>query len=295
MKKHLTLFSLFFVALCINAQVIPNGDFENWTNGNPDSWATYNDLAPLLGIFSAPVTQETPAPSGNSYLKAVSRYSPVSAFNFPGLAILGNLDPFTGAGSMGVPFTQTPTLFSGAYKHEMVASTDSMLIVCQLTKWDAVNNTQITVGTAFVFNFFTSVTNWTNFSTPIIYQTTDTPDSLSVTVVSIGEDGAAVSVDNLGFNTNGIGVNEMQTTENSVTLFPNPAVDQTVLNLVGVQEHLAQGVKIEIIDLTGRVVETHSSVRNQLFQLNTSNLDSGKYLIRISNSKISICKSLIKQ
>jgi hypothetical protein len=295
MKKHLTLLTLCFVALFMNAQTIPNGDFENWTNGNPDSWATYNDLAPLLGIFSSPVTQESPAPSGSSYLKAVSRYSPVSAYNFPGLAYLGNIDPFTGTGTMGVPFTQTPTHFSGAYKHEMVASTDSMFIVCQLTKWDAVNNTQIPVGNAVIFNFFNSVTNWTNFSTPIVYQTTDTPDSLSVTIVSLGEDGAAVSVDNLGFSSSGVAVNDLQLAENSIVLFPNPATDQTLLNLSGIEKHLAQGVKIEVIDLTGRIVETHLSVRNRLFQLNTSNLESGKYLIRISNSEMTICKSLIKR
>ena len=64
MKKILSFFSLLILAASISAQTIPNGDFENWTAGSPDSWATYNDLAALIGINPAPVTQESPAPSG---------------------------------------------------------------------------------------------------------------------------------------------------------------------------------------------------------------------------------------
>ncbi|MFA9220758.1 MAG: T9SS type A sorting domain-containing protein, partial [Sediminibacterium sp.] len=280
MKKILTFFSLIILAASMSAQTIPNGDFENWTAGSPDSWATYNDLAALIGINPAPVTQESPAPSGNSYLKAVSRFSILAGDNFPGLALLGNADPISGTGSNGVPFTQTPIFFSGVYKHETVSPNDTMLIVCQLSKWDPITNSQIAVGTALAFNFGTSVSNWTNFSLPIQYQTTDTPDSLSIIVASIGGDGAAVSVDNLAFSATSIGVNNIQLTEKSINLFPNPASSQTLLDLNAIEEQLALGVKIEVIDLTGRVVETHLSVRNRIFKLNTSNLDAGKYLVR---------------
>lgn len=285
---------MIMFAIGIGAQTIPNGDFENWTNGNPDSWVTYNDLAPLIGITSAPVTQESPAPSGNSYLKAVARFSAISG-NLPGLAFLGNADLLTGTGSIGIPFTQTPAYFSGSFKHEVVTPNDSMLIVCQLTKWDPINNTQIVVGQAVVFNFGISVSNWNNFSSQIVYATADTPDTLSVAIASIGADGAAVSVDQLAFSATANSVNEIQPSESSVALFPNPANDHALLNLSGIEENLSQGLKIEVIDLTGRIVETHLSVRNPLFELNTSNLESGKYVIRISNSNITICKSLVKQ
>jgi len=295
MKKILSFFSLLILAASISAQTIPNGDFENWTGGNPNSWATYNDLAALIGITSPPVTQQSPAPSGNSYLKAVARYSILAGTNLPGLALLGNANPITGTGSNGVPFTQTPLFFSGVFKHETVSPNDSMLIVCQLTKWDPITNTQTIVGAAFEYNFGTTVSNWTNFSLPIQYQSADTPDSLSIIIASIGEDGAAVSVDNLAFSTTGIGVSNIQLTEKSITMFPNPASSQTLLDLSAIEDQFAQGVKIEVIDLTGRTVETHLNVRNRFFQLNTSNLESGKYLVRISNSNLSICKTLIKQ
>jgi hypothetical protein len=295
MKKHLSFLAVLCFALSMNAQVIPNGDFENWTGGSPDSWATYNNVAALMGIVPAPVTQESPAPSGNYYLKAVSRNSPITGGNLPGIALLGNADAVAGTGSIGIPFTQTPAFFSGEFKHEMVASTDSMLILCQLTKWDAVNNTQIVVGEAVVVNFLTSVTSWTSFSNPITYLTADAPDSLTIGVVSIGGDGAAVSVDNFAFSATSIGVNNIQLTEKAINLFPNPASSQTLLDLSAIDEQLALGVKVEVIDITGRVVETHLSVRNRLYQLNTCNLEAGKYIVRISNSNMSICKTLVKQ
>lgn len=294
MKKHLSLFTMILFAISVGAQTIPNGDFENWTNGNPDSWVTYNDLAPLMGITPAPVTQESPAPNGNSYLKAVARVGALSG-NLPGIAFLGDANLLTGTGSIGIPFTQTPAYFSGTFKHEVVTPTDSMLIVCQLTKWDAVNNTQILVGQAVVFNFGISVSNWNNFSSQIVYQTSDTPDTLSVAIASIGGDGAAVSVDHLAFGATANSVSEINSSESAIALFPNPANDRAFLNLKGIEEQLSQGVKIEVIDLTGRIVETHLSVRNPLFELNTSNLESGKYLIRISNATLTICKSLVKQ
>ena len=295
MKKILSFFSLLILAASMSAQTIPNGDFENWTGGAPDSWATYNDLAAIIGINPAPVTQESPAPSGNSYLKAVSRFSILAGDNLPAFALLGNANPLTGTGSNGVPFTQTPVFFSGVFKHETVSPNDTMLIVCQLTKWDPITNSQNVVGAAINYNFGTPVSNWTNFSLPIQYLTTDTPDSLSIIVASIGGDGAAVSVDNFAFSTTGIGVNNIQLTEKSITMFPNPSSNQTLLDLSAIEDQFAQGVKIEVIDLTGRIVETHLTVRNRFFQLNTSNLESGKYLVRISNSNLSICKTLIKQ
>lgn len=295
MKKHLTLFTLFLVSIYINAQTIPNGNFENWTAGNPDMWSTYNDLGALLGLNPLPVTQESPAPSGNFYLKATVRFSSFAGENIPGLAILGNTDLINGTGAMGIPFIETPAYFTGIFKHDMVTATDSMIIGCQLTKWDPITNSQILVGGIVGYNFINSVSQWTPFSYPIQYESTETPDTLTIVIASLGGDGAAVSVDNLGFSSNGIGLNELQTAENSVTLFPNPAVDRTILNLTGIQEDLAQGLKIEVIDLTGRIVETHLSVRNPLFELNTSNLESGKYVIRITNSNITVCKSLVKQ
>ena len=293
--KNLILIAALCFTIGTQAQVIPNGDFENWTNGNPDSWSTYNDLATLLGIVPAPVTQETPAPSGNYYLKATSRFSFLAGDNIPGVALLGNADFVNATGSIGIPFTQTPAFFSGVFKHEIVSPTDSMIIVCQLTKWDPVSSSQISIGAAFGFNFGNSVSNWTNFSYPIQYESTELPDSLSIGVVSIGEDGASVSIDNLAFSSNGVGIEINPLLETSVSVYPNPCKNECFLDLSGIEALLNRGVKVEIIDMNGQVIEAYSQVKTPLLSLNTSNLSSGKYIVRISNSYLRLNKTFIKQ
>ena len=293
--KNLILIAALCFTIGTQAQVIPNGDFENWTNGNPDSWSTYNDLATLLGIVPAPVTQETPAPSGNSYLKATSRFSFLAGDNIPGVALLGNADFVNATGSIGIPFTQTPAFFSGVFKHEIVSPTDSMIIVCQLTKWDPESSSQISIGAAFGFNFGNSVSNWTNFSYPIQYESTELPDSLSIGVVSIGEDGASVSIDNLAFSSNGVGIEINPLLETSVSVYPNPCKNECFLDLSGIEALLNRGVKVEIIDMNGQVIETYSQVKTPLLSLNTSNFSSGKYIVRISNSYLRLNKTFIKQ
>jgi hypothetical protein len=49
MKTKFTLFAALLIAAVANAQQLNNAGFENWTNGNPDSWATWESTigAPL--------------------------------------------------------------------------------------------------------------------------------------------------------------------------------------------------------------------------------------------------------
>ena len=42
MKKLYTFFLALVCALMLNAQNVPNGGFENWTEGEPDEWTTSN-------------------------------------------------------------------------------------------------------------------------------------------------------------------------------------------------------------------------------------------------------------
>jgi hypothetical protein len=61
MKKTLTpvLLILLTVPLAPLFAQVPNGGFENWTNGDPDGWLTNN-----IATFAYPVAQGTPPYSG---------------------------------------------------------------------------------------------------------------------------------------------------------------------------------------------------------------------------------------
>jgi len=67
MTTKSTLLSVFIIALTGTLELcaqVPNGGFENWTSGNPDSWLVNN----VVG-FGVPVTQVTPSYSGSYALK----------------------------------------------------------------------------------------------------------------------------------------------------------------------------------------------------------------------------------
>ena len=69
MKKITTTAVLLLLAVWSNAQAIPNGGFEAWTNNiiyeDPNEWTTLN----FFSAFGLPVTVSsgTPAPEGSKY------------------------------------------------------------------------------------------------------------------------------------------------------------------------------------------------------------------------------------
>ena len=68
MKKFTTLLILFiFIAYTANAQLIPNNDFENWTNNKLDNWDISNFTT--AGTNFTTVTQSTDAISGEFAVK----------------------------------------------------------------------------------------------------------------------------------------------------------------------------------------------------------------------------------
>jgi len=79
MKKTLLLILFGMTANTLFAQhVFPNFSFENWTNGEADSWNSNN----VAGV-TVPVTQSTDAHSGNSAVKGeVTNFNGWTAPNF---------------------------------------------------------------------------------------------------------------------------------------------------------------------------------------------------------------------
>lgn len=75
-----------------------------------------------------------------------------------------------------------------------------------------------------------------------------------------------------------------------VTLFPNPA--NSIIHLQS--DHFIQGV--DIIDLTGKVIQSANAVHDMATTVNIANLSSGIYFVRIIfNSHNSVVKKLIKR
>lgn len=77
-----------------------------------------------------------------------------------------------------------------------------------------------------------------------------------------------------------------------VTLYPNPAAEQTTLDLTGLP---AGPCQVTVVDMTGRLVQAHTLAGDLAHVLTVGNLPSGAYVVLISNGKLKFVQRLIKQ
>ncbi|OGX90437.1 T9SS type A sorting domain-containing protein, partial [Hymenobacter coccineus] len=78
----------------------------------------------------------------------------------------------------------------------------------------------------------------------------------------------------------------------SVALYPNPATDQTTLDLTALP---AGQYQVQVFDLAGRLVQTHTLGGEQKHVLLISNLPSGAYIVLVANNNgLKFSQRLIK-
>jgi hypothetical protein len=78
----------------------------------------------------------------------------------------------------------------------------------------------------------------------------------------------------------------------NVTLYPNPVAEQTTLDLTTLP---AGTYQVAVVDMTGRVVQTHTLAGGLTHSLTVSTLPSGTYVVLISNGTLKFSKRLSKQ
>lgn len=172
--RHLLFFcvSLSLVFTQIILAQVPNGGFEQWTNGEPDGWFTNN--FPQLSLVT--VTQSSDAHNGTSSLKgeAISYNSNVF-YSLFGSGVLGG---------KGFPISERYANVSGFYKLNAIGG-DLFNVVAVMFK----NGQGIGVGGLQ----FQAAANYINFSLPIYYSNGQVPDSCQISI-TLGNDTASVHV-----------------------------------------------------------------------------------------------------
>jgi hypothetical protein len=287
MARGSFIMAILIMTTNVSAQMVPNGDFENWSNGEPQNWVTYNSISALMGLTTMPVVQLSPAPIGNYAIKMTCMYSESAADFIPGFAYLGNMNLLTGQGNIGVPFSETPIVYSGVYQHHVINPGDTAVIACVLSKWDASLSAQIEVASATMLTT-TEVSEWTDFSIPFVYNSTETPDTMSVYLYSFGGDGASLSVDQLSFGSS-IGIEEQSNEQ--VRLFPNPANDEVWVDLGFLR---GENIDVDVFDMSGQKVCQAQWKNDRVRNLNIHDLSSGYYMIVLRTKEEVFHKTFIK-
>lgn len=295
MKKQ-TFFTiaLMFAAAISNAQTqyVPNGTFENWSSPNgynePDDWGTLNSKTSTAGVYTA-----TRGGSVSDYYLKLTSTNVSGMGVIPGIAVSGMLDMNNFTAVSGYSFAEHPTSFSGKWQYMGGSGSDNGSILVYLTKWNTVMNKRDTVGYV-EHNLSGMAMSWANFSLPITYNSSATPDSCVITLNASGTNpavGSYLYVDNLNFSGITTGITE-NSTIGTFAIFPNPAQNQLNVNLSGLK---TEAQRMEIIDYAGKLLLSVSSNGTLTQTINIEDLAVGFYLLNIYTSKGVVNQKISKQ
>jgi hypothetical protein len=263
------------------AQNVPNADFETWTTQvthTPVGWQS--DFRPL----GSSVEQSSDAYSENYALKVQT------IFGNQGDTIGGYTETVSpdGSGFWGPDFAvnSRPTSLKGFFKFTP-ENGDTFRIMVNLFK----DGQQVGQGQ---FMSDDMVSTYTPFSAPIDYFAlpSGNPDSASISIATYVWDnypmprGESVAlIDNLSFDDFiYAGTDELLTSGNMVSLYPNPAEKNVYVRLDALKE---SPLSVSIINMLGKEVAVFplpaTRLGNDELQLDVSSLPAGTYMIRLQN------------
>ncbi len=266
MKKQITtllLFSAFF-ALKVNAQLIPNGDFENWTLTSGvnflDGWQT-SSAQPSDTISPTQITDNA---NGNSAILLQTRY-------------VNGAGVIQAIASINFPLSSKPMYFNGFYKSFRTGSGTAEIKATFKNNGTEIGTSLLTVNT--------NVNSYSTFSLPINYSSTLIPDEVIIYIASDGLMNKVLNnklwVDNLSFTSSPLSINETFGETNTISIFPNPASNELNIELKDNEEGT-----LKIINIFGEIVlEQYITFGESLIEIDY--LTSGVYLLEatIENKK----------
>lgn len=298
MKKLRLLLSMAALLPAAAFAQIPNAGFENWTSmasgaySNPDGWGTLNNSTYPLGVYTA--TIGTPGVTGANYLKLTSKTAGPSVVN--GVAVSGVLDSTTMKPKSGFAFNQQPASLNGKYQH-MIFGSSQGYIKATLTAWNSTLSKRDTVAIALQ-NLTGMAMSWTTFTVNFNYLSSTMPDSCMIELHASGSaptNNDYLWVDNLAFSGSVTGIDTHSDSFNSISIYPNPVKDHS---LVSFQISSAQQVDLQLIDVTGRILETENlGVCTGQVQhvLPVSKLSTGIYFVKLVSAQgITVRKIIVE-
>lgn len=295
MKNYFTLFLLLLCFSVLNAQEIPNPDFETWedmgTYEDPEFWNTPNPFTSLAGVLTVTKSEDAYSGTYSARLETVDILG--GLYQAPGLLTYADffVDFQTGEYSFGggIPKSETVTHVHGKYKYSGVAGDSASIIAVSFRHPEGEDNDTTALG----FDFLPDASEWTDFTINMVQLSEETPDTFNIMILSSGSfdlvAGSVLYVDDLSISI----LTDIAEREDkfSISTYPNPVIDRVTFET----DKNANDRKLDIFDMTGRLI-TSVSFNSAKISIDLSGYPQGMYTYRVK-SEDSLLKSgtLIKR
>lgn len=281
MKTQLLLpAALLFVSAVLvqgQNQQIPNGDFEAWHSQgqgeDPDDWGS---LFNQFNLNPGMVTKSSDAHSGAFALKIVCDTG--SVFWIPGNIIYGSLNLGLINGQVSnakVPFSSVPDSLTGYMKGTVINGGFYMNMA--LFK----SGSNIATATYFIVS---SQPDYVRFSVPVNYSQSETPDTMTFTIVAAHPGLNPPAHPDNEFYIDGLTLIYNSTLSGNVrivnesSVYPNPVSTETLISICT----YAKNATLDLYNSNGQNVKHISNLTGNTFKLQCENLPEGVYFIRIA-------------
>jgi hypothetical protein len=182
MSNMRLLFAVFVVTFSVSAMAqIPNSSFENWTSGSPTGWYA-NNIPSLYTTITSSTTAHTGTYSVRGDVVAV-----LSTIIQPIIQ--------SGPTAEGFSYSQRPTGFSGYYQFFPVVGTGDRFAINVILFKGGVNGIAVAVAASAPS---ASISSFTQFNVPFVYQTADIPDTCVVQIQIVGPGTGAQAIPHTG-------------------------------------------------------------------------------------------------
>ena len=282
MKNYFTLVFLLLCFSVINAQEIPNPDFETWedmgTYEDPEFWNTPNPFTSLAGAITVSKSEDAYSGTYSARLETVDILG--GLYQAPGLLTYADffVDFQTGEYSFGggIPKSETVTHVHGKYKYSGVAGDSASIIAVSFRHPEGEDNDTTAIG----FSFLPDASEWTEFTVNMVQLSEETPDTFNIMILSSGSfelvAGSVLYVDDLSISI----ITDIAERENefSISTYPNPVIDRVTFEA----NKTANDRMLDIYDLTGRRISSQNFNSEKII-VDLSQFPAGMYTYRVSS------------
>lgn len=328
MKSFATLLLFMAVSASLSAQTtIANGGFETWGNASPgissEPTGWFSNKSGTAIAMAGPQTcyqDNTIFRSGTSSVRVETKTVPIvgtvvngnvttGVINAPTITktdgYIGTVNASTTTDVRRMAFTGRPDSLVGWYQYTQGGAAEQGKVRAILHTGDYfdpetpttyhADPTSNKVANALFLTPAANAATWTRFSVPFTYAATSAPAYIMINITSSADQatttaGSKLWIDDLQVIYKPNGVDELAKANELINIF---AHYKTInVDLTGIN---ANGVSLNVYDVTGRVVHTQAMQADRLNSFELPFVASGMYIYQLSGDGIARNGRLILQ